>query len=887
MFANGNIAQLLQRYGKNANSDSLATRRRSRVRKHPRLEGLEMRCLLSGNPAISEFPIPTPSSLPVGGMTAGPDGNLWFTEEERNQIGRITPSGTITEFAIPTPNSDPQGIAAARDGNLWFTESGASQIGRITPSGTITEFTIPAFTSEPLEITAGPDGNLWFTESSANEIGQLTPVNTGVLNSITVPANATVTTPAPNSITFPAGSTIPSGFVLPAGTITEFAIGTADSGASGITAGPDGNLWFTEDFANQIGRITPSGTITEFAIPTYSSFPTEITAGSDGSLWFTEFFGNQIGRITPTATTLSNPTTVPADATITTPVGTIFPSGSTIPAGTVLPPGTITEFAIPSSDSRPRGITAGSDGNLWFTEDLADQIGRLTPSGIFTEFPISTVSSIPAAITAGPDGNLWFTEAIGNKIGRLDPPLTAAGTSVSASEGVPFTGVVATFTDPDPLAKPGDYTTTITWDDGTTTAGQVTEDTSGTFYVSGSHTYADPGYGLVMNVTIADQDGNTTTVTSFANVSQAPLLGVGLPVVVTEGVPVPAGSPVASFTDSGGRDPLGDYSASITWGDGMNGPATVLYSDGAFLVLSAADHTYTKAGTYQVTVAIDDSAPASPGDPQQLNFATTSANVGAAALTPVAVSPLPTEPKGTPLSGVVSAFTSADPIATVSDFTATIDWGDGSPQSVGVLGTSAGNTFTVTGDHTYVRDETTPYHITVTVNEQGGAALVTTTAATVTNRPPLVTGIPVKMTKGLPFAAPVAYIVEDLGLPAEPPGNFAATINWGDGTKPTTGTVAAIPGGDWVVGNHTYANSGPYTITITVNEGAFTVVATALAFDPPAVPGGPSRHFHRGTARSRHRAHASPTEGTAKPHRVGEPLENPHIQAAHLRKLVP
>jgi streptogramin lyase len=810
---------------------------------------------MSGNPAISEFPIPTPSSTPDY-ITAGPDGNLWFTESDANQIGRITPSGTITEFTIPTPYSEPVGIAAARDGNLWFTESHTNQIGRITPSGTITEFTIPASISHPLEITAGPDGDLWFTEGSANQIGQITPVNTDVRSPITVPANATVTTPAPTSITFPAGSTIPHGFVLPAGTITEFAIGTSASGPGGITAGPDGNFWFTEYNANQIARITPEGTITEFAIPSSKSGTEEITAGSDGSLWFTETFRDQIGRIAPTATTISNSATVPADATITTPFSTTFPPGSTIPAGTVLPPGTITEFAIPTNHSFPEGITAGGDGNLWFAEGFGNQIDRITPSGVFSEFPVPKVGSFPQAITTGPGGDLWFIEAGANKIGRLDPPLAAAGTVVSASAGVPCTAVVATFTDADPYAAPTDYTTTITWGDGTTTAGQVTEDTSGTFYVFGNHTYAGPGYGFVMNVTIADEDGSTTTVQSTANVIQTPLLAVGVPVLATEGVPVPAGSLVASFSDSVGRDPLGDYSATITWGDGTNAPATVSYADGAFLVNSAAKHTYREAGTYQVIVAIDDSAPSSPGDPHQLNFATTSANVSAAALTPVAVALLPTEPKGTPLRGVVAAFTSADPMALVSDFTATIDWGDGSPQSVGILGASAGNTFTVTGDHTYVRDETTPYAITVTVHEQGGATLATTTAATVTNRPPVVTGIPVRMTKGLPFTAPVAYIVEDLGLPPEPAGNFTATINWGDGTKPTTGTVAAIPGGDWVVGRHTYAHSRRYAITITVKKGAFTVVGTAVASDSPGGPGGRSRHFHRGTAHSGHRTHA-------------------------------
>ena len=54
--------------------------------------------------AIGEVAIPTPDSVPQS-ITAGPDGNLWFTEDFGNKIGRITPAGVITEFPIPTPIS--------------------------------------------------------------------------------------------------------------------------------------------------------------------------------------------------------------------------------------------------------------------------------------------------------------------------------------------------------------------------------------------------------------------------------------------------------------------------------------------------------------------------------------------------------------------------------------------------------------------------------------------------------------------------------------------------------------------------------------------------------------------------------------------------------------
>ncbi len=110
-----------------------------------------------------------------------------------------------------------------------------------------------------------------------------------------------------------------------------------------LCAGPDGNLWFTEHFANEIGRITTNGTITDYLIPSYSSGPADITAGPDGNLWFTENYidANRIGRITPA--------------------------------------GEISEFPLPAKDRFPDGITAGPDGNVWFTERR--HIGRIIPGG--------------------------------------------------------------------------------------------------------------------------------------------------------------------------------------------------------------------------------------------------------------------------------------------------------------------------------------------------------------------------------------------------------------------------------------------------------------------------------------------------------------------------
>jgi streptogramin lyase len=323
---------------------------------------------------VSEFSTGiTPNSNPSK-IAAGPEGNLWFTErnpEVGNQIGRITPSGTVTQFPVLV-DSIPQGITNGPDGNLWFTEINnpecvetcRSKVGRITPSGTRTEFFAGITSgSQPWEITAGPDGNLWFTEFN---------------------------NPAPSD-------TNKIARVTPSGTVTEFPFtSTVQHAPTGITAGPDGNLWFTERVADAIGRITPTGTITEFPVPTAGSGPVSIAAGADGGLWFTEENVKKIGRITPA--------------------------------------GAVTEFSSGiSSAAEPRTIAAGPDGNLWFGQDNG-QIGRITPAGAITECSTGSGSEIEG-ITAGPEESMWFTESRENRIGRI----TAIGAGLAPTCTAPAT----------------------------------------------------------------------------------------------------------------------------------------------------------------------------------------------------------------------------------------------------------------------------------------------------------------------------------------------------------------------------------------------------------------------------------------------------------------
>jgi virginiamycin B lyase len=135
---------------------------------------------------ITEFSSGTRLPFDIAG---GPDGNIWFTLFPNNDTGRIArvgPDGSgLTEFSAGLTGTEVDTIAAGPDGNLWFTERGpavAPKVGRITPTGAITEFSLPSF-ADPSGITAGPDGNMWVVTSQgiARVITGETPPSTPIL----------------------------------------------------------------------------------------------------------------------------------------------------------------------------------------------------------------------------------------------------------------------------------------------------------------------------------------------------------------------------------------------------------------------------------------------------------------------------------------------------------------------------------------------------------------------------------------------------------------------------------------------------------------------------------------------------------------------------------
>ncbi len=128
-----------------------------------------------------------------------------------------------------------------------------------------------------------------------------------------------------------------------------------------------------------------------------------------------------------------------------------------------------------------------------------------------------------------------------------DAPFSAAGVSVNTTAGTLLSATVATFTDADPAGTASDYTATINWGDGTTSAGTITSVAGGGFAVTGSHTYANGG-AYPTSVAITDVGGATATATSTANVAAAPPPPSSAPTLVTISPPTVITTTSAAFT---------------------------------------------------------------------------------------------------------------------------------------------------------------------------------------------------------------------------------------------------------------------------------------------------------------------------------------------------
>ncbi len=316
--------------------------------------------------------------------------------------------------------------------------------------------------------------------------------------------------------------------------------------------------------------------------------------------------------------------------------------------------------------------------------------------------------------------------------------------------------------------------------------------------------YYDNGAGLEWKAVVI-APGASVTISNYTGfgaitsvVPDANLRITATPVVTVEGSL--SGGVVATFTHPNATTPASGYTATIDWGDGSlpsTGVVAAIPVDPAnpnapqqFSV--TATHIYPEENStpLAITVTVVDNVASVS------NQATTTATVVDAPLTTTLSTFFPTE--GRLFTGQVATFTDADIFGTVSDYTATITWGDGQV-SAGRIAVAAGNqpgmapTFNVFGTNLYAEEGI--YPVSVTVTDSGGAAPATNPLTNNTVVVPDSALVPVNVNvlvsgvEGVAFTGPVGSFLDiDLGSAVS---DYTATITYNG--KTYSGIVKADP----------------------------------------------------------------------------------------------
>jgi hypothetical protein len=169
------------------------------------------------------------------------------------------------------------------------------------------------------------------------------------------------------------------------------------------------------------------------------------------------------------------------------------------------------------------------------------------------------------------------------------------------------------------------------------------------------------------------------------------------------------------------------------------------------------------------------------------------------------------------------------------EYTATVNWGDGTTTGSDVVSDSAGG-WIVQGNHTYASAGV--YPVSVTIDSNVGASITATSSATVSlvnGGISLVPSADLPLEPGGPFNVALAQFSDSwagVNLAA-----VTATVDWGDGTAlqaaafKVTSASGVHPATGIISGGHAYAATGTYAVTVTVEDGAGNTVHTSFNAD--------------------------------------------------------
>ena len=293
-------------------------------------------------------------------------------------VAQAAPIGTLKQYRLPTADSDPRYITNGSDGNRWFTESSEflpAAIGRITPTGDVTEFPVNCNGCILNDIAQGPNNVLYFT-SNDPFLGRITTSGT-VLDPIPMPASDALA----GNIAIHGNQVWITDFNgdnlwrygIVSGQFTQFPVPEP----SDVVVDAAGIVWFTAPLAPGIGRLEPQTGV--ISVTPTQGFPREITIATDGSVWFTERFTPQaVGRLNPATNVVTEfpVTNVGPEGIAASPNGSVWFTQTTKGnIANITANGAITETKVVKG-SEPFGITVDADGDPWYAMMSANKIAE-------------------------------------------------------------------------------------------------------------------------------------------------------------------------------------------------------------------------------------------------------------------------------------------------------------------------------------------------------------------------------------------------------------------------------------------------------------------------------------------------------------------------------
>ena len=195
----------------------------------------------------------------------------------------------LQEYPVPR-GSHPHDVAPAMDGAIWYTAQASGELGRLDPATGETRHIPLGNRSAPHGVIVGPDGAPWITDGGLNAIVRVDPA-TEQVQTFPLPANragANLNTAVfdKRGVLWFTGQTGIYGRLDPKIGTVEVFDAPRGRGAYGITATPDGAIYYASLAGSHIARIDPeTGQATPIDPPTAGQGARRVWSDSRGRVW--------------------------------------------------------------------------------------------------------------------------------------------------------------------------------------------------------------------------------------------------------------------------------------------------------------------------------------------------------------------------------------------------------------------------------------------------------------------------------------------------------------------------------------------------------------------------------------------------------------------------